>query len=105
MSSLDFIAAGNLEDGRIQLFGIQPSGGHPRSGSIMSRWKQTPDPNSGWTAWSKFQTPHGGVTSFCVGILSDKRMQLFATTGDGGVFSCWKTTTDPNASWTPWSAL
>ena len=93
-TSLKLVGAGNLEDGRMQLFGIQTR----TNGQIISRWKQTPDPNSGWTDWSNFQTPPNGVTSICVGYLSDKRMQLFATAVDGVFRSCWKTTTDPNAS-------
>jgi hypothetical protein len=94
-----FVAAGDLEDGRIQLFGIEPNG------QIVSRWKQTADPNSGWTAWSSFQTPSGGVSSICVGSLSDKRMQLFAINAQGQMISCWKATTNPNAAWTAWSAF
>jgi hypothetical protein len=96
---LKFVAAGDLEDGRIQVFGIQTSG------QIISRWKETADPNSGWTAWTNFQTPPGGVSSICVGFLSDKRMQLFATDAQGVTISCWKTTTDPNAAWTAWSSF
>jgi hypothetical protein len=91
-----FITAGGLEDGRMQLFGIDTYG------HIFSRWKLTPDPNSGWSGWSNFPMPFYPVTSICVGYLSDKRMQLFAT-AEGRMYSCWKTTTDPNASWTSWS--
>jgi len=41
-----FITAGDLEDGRIQVFAIDSNG------NIESRWKETSDPNSGWTGWS-----------------------------------------------------
>jgi len=95
--SYRFITAGDLEDGRIQVFAID------QSGNLHSRWKESTDPNSAWTAWSNFQTPSGGVTSICVGYLSDKRMQLFATGDSGNTLSCWKTATSPDASWTPWS--
>jgi len=97
--SLKFIAAGDLEDGRIQLFGIETNG------QIVSRWKETANPNAAWTSWAGFQTPSGGVSTICVGLLSDKRMQLFATDTQGRTLSCWKTTTDPNAAWTAWSVL
>ena len=96
---LRFVCAGDLEDGRTQVFGICPNG------QIVSRWKETTDPNSSWTAWSNFPTPAGGVSSICVGFLSDKRMQLFATNAQGTTISCWKTTTDPNAAWTAWSGF
>jgi len=95
--SANFIAAGDLGDGRIQVFAIKPHG------QIESRGKTTTDPSSGWTAWGTFQTPAGGVTTISVGYLSDKRMQLFATEPNGSTVSCWKTTTDPNSAWTPWS--
>jgi hypothetical protein len=98
-TGLRFVAAGDLEDGRIQVFGIQTNG------QIMSRWKETADPNSGWTCWSNFQTPSRGVSSICVGYLSDKRMQLFATDAQGDTISCWKMTTDPSSAWTAWSAF
>ena len=94
-----FIAAGDLEDGRIQVFSIQ------NNGELQSRWKESSDPNSGWTAWSPFQTPSSGLTSISVGYLSDKRMQLFATDNESKTWSCWKTSTDPNAGWTPWTAF
>jgi hypothetical protein len=97
--SANFIVAGDLEDGRIQVFAVQANG------QTESRWKTSTDPNSGWTAWSNFQTPAGGVTTISVGYLSDKRMQLFATEPDGITVSCWKTSTDPNSGWTPWSAF
>jgi hypothetical protein len=92
-----FVAAGDLEDGRIQVFAVDSNG------NLESRWKETSDPNSGWTSWSGFQTPNGGVTTIAVGYLSDKRMQLFATDRNGNTVSCWKTTTNPNAGWTGWS--
>jgi hypothetical protein len=96
-----FIAAGDLggNSGQIQVFAIQSNG------QIESRWKQTTDPDSGWTPWSSFQTPSGGVTSIGVGYLSDTRMQLFATDVQGNIWSCWKTTTSPSASWTAWSSF
>ena len=98
---LKFGAAGAIETAGSSCLGFNSM---DRS---VSRWKQTPDPNSGWTDWSNFQTPPGGVTSICVGYLSDKRMQLFVTGAPAGTtqLSCWKTTTDPNAAWTAWSAF
>jgi hypothetical protein len=95
--SANFIAAADLPDGRIQVFAVESNG------QLQSRWKTSTDPNSGWTAWSGFQTPAGGVTSIAAGYLTDKRIQLFATKQDGSIVSCWKESPDPNAGWTPWS--
>lgn len=39
--------AGNLSDGRIQLF-------QPMGAELWTCWKETADPDSGWTAWSPF---------------------------------------------------
>jgi hypothetical protein len=94
-----FITVGDLEFDRMQAFAIESDG------KIISRWKETTDPNSAWTPWSSFQTPQGGATSMAVGTLPDKRLQLFATTSNGSIVSCWKQTTDPNSAWTAWSAF
>jgi hypothetical protein len=94
-----FMAAGLSADGKIQVFGVQPNG------QIQTRWKTSADPNAGWTTWSNFQSPASGVTTIGVANLSDKRLQLFANEANGTAISCWKTSTDPNASWTPWSAF
>jgi hypothetical protein len=91
--------AGDLEDGRMQVFVVDARG------QIATRWKTSTDPKSAWTAWSSFQTPRNGVTTLSVGYLSDKRMQLFATEPNGNIITCWKTSTDPNADWTPWTAF
>jgi hypothetical protein len=97
LNAASFVVAGAIGDGRIQVFAIQSNG------EIRSRWKISADPNSGWTEWSSFQSPVGGVTSISVGSLSDKRMQLFATQSDGNVITCWKISTNPNSQWTPWT--
>jgi hypothetical protein len=94
-----FIAAGLSADGKIQVFTIEPNG------ELQTRWKTSADPNSSWTPWSNFQTPAGGVTTIGVTNLPDKRLQLFATEPSGKAVSCWKTTVDPNASWTAWSGF
>jgi hypothetical protein len=95
-----YIAACDLTDDQIQVFAIQTNG------SILTRWKATPDPNSDWTAWSAFQgLPGGAATSIAAAALPDKRPQLFATDVAGNTWSCWKSTTAVSASWTPWSAF
>ena len=91
-----FVQAFNLTDKRIQVFAID------NAGEISSRWKTTTAPNASWTGWSGFQTPGGGVNSLGGAYLSDGRIQLFATDKQGVVWSCWKSNTDPNASWTGW---
>ena len=96
-----FIAACDLTDEQIQVFAIQADG------TIMTRWKTSADPNSAWTPWSNFQgIPSGvGATTICAGTLPDRRPQLFATDASQNTWSCWKTTTNPSAAWTPWSAF
>ena len=99
MSNLKSIAAGELSDGRIQVFAID------NSGNLQSRWKETTDPNSSWTNWSNFQTPSGGVISLGVGTLPDKRLQLFGVDSNGNPVSCWKITVESESAWTPWSGF
>jgi hypothetical protein len=82
------------------------------SQSVLTTWKITENPSSGWEAWQSFpatgQGPHDFMNVKAVGQLSDGRMQLFAiSTGDtedlGNLWWNWKTTTETNSSWTGWS--
>jgi len=86
-----------LADGRQQYFAIDGEF------QIWSRWKETNDPNSGWTDLTPFQMPPlGGVTRICGAQLPDGRVQLFTIDLDGATWSCWKTG-DANSGWTNWS--
>ena len=93
------IYAGRLSDGRIQVWATQSNG------QLQSRWKETTNPDSGWTGWSAFQTPEGGVNAMSGSQLEDGRLQIFATGPSGSRWSCWKTNTNPDSAWTKWSAF
>jgi hypothetical protein len=86
-----------LSDGRLQFFAIDTNF------QIWSQWKQTTDPNSGWTQPTEFATPGNGAVKITGAPLPDKRVQLFATDVDRVVWSCWKSSTDPNSGWTEWT--
>jgi len=95
------IAVAPLSDGRLQLWATDNAGG------VSSTWKSSTDPNSSWTPWVDFLAGVGPLPAGCIEMaaapLSDGRLQLWATDSKGGVSSCWKTSTDPNSSWTEWS--
>ena len=38
-----------------------------------------------------------------VAALPDRRLELWATDNQGGLFTTWKVDTDPNANWSGWS--
>jgi hypothetical protein len=42
------------------------------------------------------------VSAVAVAPLTDGRLQLWMTTSTGQLFTTWKTTTNPNATWAPW---
>jgi hypothetical protein len=90
-----------LSDGRLELWATNAAGG------LFTTWKTTTDPNATWTPWSDFLAEvgplAGGARQVAVAPLSDGRLELWATNAAGGLFTKWKTTTDPNATWTPWS--
>lgn len=91
---------GNISDNRPQIFATNGSG------TLYSCWKQSTDASSAWTAWSPFEAiPGGGAHAVAAGRLPDGQLQLFATNAAGTVYTCWKSTTDPSASWTAWSAF
>jgi hypothetical protein len=95
------LAVAPLPDGRLELWASTADGG------LFSCWKTTTDPNATWTGWADFAADAGAlpaaVTALAVAPLPDGRLELWASTADGGMFSCWKTTTDPNATWTGWA--
>ena len=95
------VAVAPLSDGRLELWATDSNGG------VFTTWKTQVDPNATWTLWSDFLAEVGllasAVTGVAVAPLQDGRLELWVTTVDGGLFTTWKTQTDPNATWTPWS--
>jgi len=95
------IAVAPLSDGRLQLWA------GTTAGQLLTTFKQTTDPNAGWSAWSNFGpggVPIAGtITSLAVAPLEDGRLQLWAGTTAGQLLTTFKQTTDPNAGWSAWS--
>jgi hypothetical protein len=95
------VAVASLSDGRLELWASTAQGG------LVTTWKLTTDPNADWAGWSDFLAEvgplPGAVTSVAVASLSDGRLELWASTAQGGLFTTWKLTTDPNADWAGWS--
>lgn len=90
-----------LPDGRLELWVSDAGGG------LSTCWKLTTNPNSAWSPWNDFlgevgDLP-GGAAALAVAPLADGRLELWAVTTSGDVWSCWKTTTNPNSGWTAWS--
>ena len=94
------IAVGRLSDGRLEFWSTTAQGG------LFTTWKLTTDPNADWAGWTDFLAEvgalPGAVTAVAVAPLPDGRLELWAATAQGGLFSTWKLTTDPNADWAPW---
>ncbi len=94
------VAVAPLTDGRLELWLSTTQGG------LFTSWKLTTDPNADWSGWSDFLAEvgpvPGGVASIAVAPLADGRLELWAVTTQGGLFSTWKLTTDPNSNWAPW---
>jgi hypothetical protein len=90
-----------LSDGRLELWASTANGG------LFSTWKVNGDPNGNWSGWADFIAEVGtlpaAVTALTVGRLPDARLELWASTANGGLFSTWKTTTDPNGNWSGWA--
>jgi hypothetical protein len=95
-NSMSAIAAAILSDGRTQVWSIEGD-------QILSRWKETTDPSSGWTNWSPFNSPNNIPVAISAAPLEDKRLQLYLIDGQNQVWSAWKTSTNPSAPWTEWS--
>jgi hypothetical protein len=110
---VDSLVAGQLTDGRIQIFASDTNG------AIFSIWQDT---NGNWPSfWQGFAQP-GGKPIFvsqenialwfhqlkedltlAIAPLPDGRLQLFAIDDSANIWSAWKTSIDPNSGWTDWS--
>jgi hypothetical protein len=94
------VAVAPLPDGRLELWAVTQSGG------ILSSWKETPDPNANWAQWFDFLAYRPGlpapVRQVAMAPLQDGRLEAWAVTSNGDLFSTWKVDTDPNADWEPW---
>jgi hypothetical protein len=94
------VAAARLPDGRLELWAVDAAGG------VSTTWKLTTQPNASWAPWSDFLAEVGalpsGARQVAVAALPDARLELWAVDEAGGLFTTWKLTTAPNASWAPW---
>ncbi|HLW92902.1 MAG TPA: hypothetical protein VKS78_16590 [Roseiarcus sp.] len=92
----DGMAVAPLPDGRLELFVAS-------KGKLLTAWKQTADPNSPWSPLGAFSpAPSGDIDDVAVGILPDKRLELFITSASG-VSHCWKQSPGPSAPWSNWT--
>lgn len=94
------VMAASLPDGRLELWAVT------RNGGLFSTWKVSTDPNANWAPWVDFLAEvgllAGGVLQVTATSLPDGRLELWAVTRNGGLFSTWKVDADPNANWAPW---
>ena len=95
------MAVAPLPDGRLQLWAVDGAGG------VFTTWKADPDPNADWVPWQDFSAEAGPLNvaarQVVVGRLSDLRLEIWVVDVLANVFSSWKTTTDPNATWSAWA--
>jgi hypothetical protein len=94
------VAVAPLSDRRLEVWAGDAQGG------LFSTWKVTADPDADWAQWSNFLTEVGslptGAREVAVAPLPDGRLHLWVTDTSGNLFTTWKTSTDPNATWMPW---
>jgi predicted acylesterase/phospholipase RssA len=92
------LAVASLSDRRLQ-FWIGTS-------ALGTTEKISLDAASEWSTISDFLAEvgplSGAVAALAVAPLSNGALQLFASTANGGLFSTWQTTTDPDSDWTGW---
>ena len=94
------VAVAPLSDGRLEAWVVTPNG------RLFSTWKVSTDPNAGWAPWFDFLAYRGAlpaaVQQVAMAPLPDGRLEAWVVTANGGLFSTWKVSTDPNANWAPW---
>jgi len=89
------LAAGQLPDGRVQLFAAANNG-------VYTCWQRR-SPSADWTAWSVAHSFSAPITSLTVAPVSDGRLQLWAVDASGNLYTTWKITRQPGSQWTAWS--
>src|SRR5271157_1459532 len=101
MSQVNLVMVAPLPDGRLQIWVVDIHS------QLWSAWKLTKDPDSQWSAFSKFETPPCGASpGIAVAPLPDGRLQIWVSTGlTGGpqLWSAWKLTKDPDSQWSAFS--
>ena len=74
---------------------------------LFSTWKRTTNPIADWVSWTNFEgevgAVPGGARQVAVAPLPDRRLELWAVDGTGGLFTTWKVDTNPDAAWVPWA--
>jgi hypothetical protein len=101
--TVDNLAIGTLTDGNRQLWASSSS-----NGKVHTRWNLDQGPSNLWADGTE-PGEHGPIPSgqalrqIVVGRLSNGALQLWAVDVTGRLFSSWKTSAHPDASWTPWS--
>lgn len=71
LTNVSSIAVGTLSDGRLQAWASNTSiHGY-------SRWKTTPDPNSGWTAWQQLPDDYDRTVMLSAPMSATGQLQLF----------------------------
>ena len=93
------VAMARLPDNRLEAWAVTANGG------LFSTWKVSTDPDADWEPWFDFLAYRGlpaAVRQVAMAPLSDRRLEAWAVTANGGVFSTWKVNTDPDAEWAPW---
>lgn len=96
------VRAARLSDGRIQLWGQSAT----PSQSLWTRWTLASGDAQAWAQSTPFGPPEamlpGPVDDFCVGPLSDGRLQIVVRSGERYV-TCWKMLAAPDAPWSSWA--
>ena len=99
----DACGAGQLSDGRLQLWGVTSDG------KLHTTWKSSTNPNAAWTDWQNHSPDPGDIEDLTVGRLADGRLQLWVASpvsnGTYQILTSQKASQDPNASWTPWITI
>lgn len=98
------VKAARLSDGRIQVWGTRAV----RSPSLWTRWTLSAGNGEDWSDEVPFGVPSdlsgADIDDFCVGPLSDGRLQIVVRAG-GGYFTCWKMVAAPDAPWSVWTGF
>jgi hypothetical protein len=107
LTNVDNIVVGTLSDGRLQVWANSHTSIHG-----YSRWKATPDPNSGWSAWQQLPADYDNLVLLSAPMSATGQLQLFGNklTKDPReldptllYFRRVKATIDSDSDWLSWT--
>jgi hypothetical protein len=93
------MASATVGDGTAQLFAVGSNN------DLYTCWKESTAPGAAWNAWQAMAGAPANAVSVASAALPGGIAQIFVTTTDESISTCWKESNAPGAAWSPWETF